>query len=280
MTPVPAAPLPSPPQPQPLPRASLIGPAPSDWPAACGAAMTTRLGGVGVAPFDTLNMKAREGEEADALAVSAHRAGFVATTGARPVWLEQVHGARVVRVSSADLAAGAATPVADASVTTEPGIACTVLVADCLPVLLADRAGRVVGAAHAGWRGLAGGVVEATVDAMRGAVPGLVAGDLVAWLGACIGPDRFEVGDDVRDAFVAAMGEGARARFREAPVRDGVRKWHADLPGLAADRLGALGVAGWTSAAECTVNASSRFFSFRREGRTGRMAAASWIVGR
>jgi hypothetical protein len=242
--------------------------------------MTTRLGGVGAAPYDTLNMKAREGEHADALAVAAHRAGFVASTGARPVWLEQVHGARVVRVSSADLAAGAVAPVADACVTTEPGIACTVLVADCLPVLLADRAGRVVGAAHAGWRGLAGGVVEATVAAMREAVPGLVAGDLVAWLGACIGPGRFEVGEDVLDAFVAATGEGARARFREAPAREGARKWHADLPGLAADRLAALGVGGWSTAGECTVSASSRFFSFRREGRTGRMAAASWIVAR
>jgi len=269
---------PSPGPAAPLPAASLIGPA--HWPAACGAAMTTRLGGQGVAPWDTLNMKARDGEDADAAAVAGHRAAFVASTGARPVWLEQVHGARVARLASADLLPGAPVPVADASITTEPGIACTVLVADCLPVLFADRAGRVVGAAHAGWRGLAGGVVEATVDAMREVVPGLAAPDLVAWLGACIGPERFEVGDDVREAFVASMGAGARARFREAPAREGVRKWWADLPGLAVDRLAALGVAEWSVAGECTVSAASRFFSFRREGRTGRMAAAAWIVTR
>lgn len=261
----------------PLPPEALIRPA--RWPEACGAAMTTSLGGQGAAPYDTLNMKAREGEADDARAVEAHRAAFVASTGARPVWLEQVHGARVARVSSADLRPGAPVPVADASVTTEPGIACTVLVADCLPVLLADCRGRVVGAAHAGWRGLAGGVVEATLDAMRESVPGLVPADVVAWLGACIGPARFEVGDDVRDAFVLAMGEGAQRRFQPAPARDGVRKWLADLPGLAADRLARAGVTEWSVAGECTVDAASRFFSFRREGRTGRMAAAAWIVG-
>jgi YfiH family protein len=261
-----------------LPPESLLRPAPGAWPAGSGAAMTTRRGGEGAAPYDTLNMKARPGEADDAAAVARHVARYAATMGARPVWLHQVHGAHCVRVGVADLAPDAPVHAADASVTTERGIACTVLVADCLPVLFASRDARVVGAAHAGWRGLAAGVLETTLATMHDAA-GVAPGEVVAWLGACIGPERFEVGDDVRDAFTAAMGEGARARFREAPAREGVRKWWADLPGLAEDRLRAAGVTAVSGVGLCTVGDATRFFSYRREGRTGRMAASAWIAG-
>jgi YfiH family protein len=161
---------------------------------------------------------------------------------------------------------------ADASISTAPGVACTVLVADCLPVLFATRDGRAVGAAHAGWRGLAGGVLEATVAALRGAIEA-APGDIVAWLGACIGPDRFEVGADVREAF-----DPDEARhFHAAPARDGRPKWMADLPALALGRLRRLGLDEVSGCGLCTASDASRFFSFRRDGLTGRLAAAAWI---
>jgi hypothetical protein len=147
-----------------------------------------------------------------------------------------------------------------------------VLVADCLPVLFATRDGSAVGAAHAGWRGLAGGVLEATVDAIRAAVP-VVAGDIVAWLGASIGPTKFEVGDDVREAF----HDHEARHFTPAPARGGRRKWLADLPALAEGRLRRLGLADVSGCGLCTVSDASRFFSYRRDGLTGRLAAASWI---
>ena len=157
-------------------------------------------------------------------------------------------------------------------------MACTVQVADCLPVLFAAPGGRAVGAAHAGWRGLAGGVVEATVDAVCAAA-GCSPSDLDAWLGACIGPQHFEVGADVLDAFGALpdnahqSASAARSRFR--PSRPD--KWLADLPRLARDRLAAAGVARISGGSWCTVADASRFFSYRRDGITGRMAAAVWI---
>jgi polyphenol oxidase len=154
-----------------------------------------------------------------------------------------------------------------------------VQVADCLPVLLADRAGRVVGAAHAGWRGLAAGVIEATVQRMQ-EVAGVAPGDLEAWLGACIGPRRFEVGADVLAAFGADPAQ-AGPRFR--PRGDAAAgKWLADLPGLARDRLAAIGVARVAgndgTTAWCTVDNPLRFFSFRRDGVTGRMSACIGLV--
>jgi YfiH family protein len=159
---------------------------------------------------------------------------------------------------------------ADAAITTERGVACTIQVADCLPVLLADRAGRAVGAAHAGWRGLASGVLDATVAALRDAG----AADPIVWLGPCIGPRRFEVGDDVRDAF-----PGNEHRFVPRLRKDGTPGWLADLAGLAEDRLRALGVESITRDGRCTVEEGSRFFSFRRDGVTGRLAAAVWLRG-
>ena len=245
---------------------------PPHWPAGCGALMTTRNGGVSDAPFDSLNLKAQTREPLDAIAVAENRRRFAATLGATPVFLDQVHGTRVVRLTAAHLGPDSPTETADACVTTVPGIACTVMVADCLPVLFATRDGRAVGAAHAGWRGLAAGVLEATVDAIRAAVP-VGAGDIVAWLGASIGPQRFEVGADVPAAFHAHEAR----HFARAPARDGVDKWLADLPALAEGRLRRLGLVDVDGCGLCTVSDASRFFSFRRDRVTGRLAAAAWI---
>ncbi len=245
---------------------------PMHWPAGTGALMTTRRGGTSVAPYDSLNLRAQTADPLDQIAVAENRRRFATTLGATPVFLEQVHGTRVVRLDAAHTHPDAVTERADASITTVPGIACTVLVADCLPVLFATRDGRAVGAAHAGWRGLAGGVLEATVDALRAAVP-VAAGDIVAWLGACIGPQRFEVGADV----LAAFHEAEARHFVSAPARDGAPKWRADLPGLAEGRLRRLGLTEVSSCGLCTASDASRFFSFRRDRVTGRLAAAAWI---
>ena len=247
-----------------------------DWRVAgVGALMTTRSGGVSRAPYATMNVGAAVGD--DTGAVTANRALLGEAMGAAPVFLRQVHGARVVRVDAGDAAPGAPVHEADAVVTREAGVACVVQAADCLPVLLAAPDGRAVGAAHAGWRGLSAGVVEAAVDALCRAGQ-CAPGDVVAWLGACIGPDAFEVGEDVLIAFGTASGhDGARAgRFKAK----GGAKWYADLVGLARDRLVAAGVERVSGGAWCTVTDASRFFSYRRDGVTGRMAAAVWIAAR
>ncbi len=234
-----------------------------------GALMTTRAGGVSKPPFDSLNLGRSAGDEP--AAVDENRRRFEAAIGVPTVYLSQVHGTRVLR-----LPADAPGPhEADAAITTQPCIACSVMVADCLPVLLAAPGGRGVGAAHAGWRGLAAGVLDNTVEALTKAA-GCAPGELVAWLGPCIGPGRFEVGADVLAAFGQSPADpGPRFVFR--PRADGAPRWLADLPGLARDRLAALGVTQVSGGAWCTADDASRFFSFRREGVTGRMAAAVWI---
>ena len=247
-----------------------------DWRVAgVGALMTTRSGGVSRAPYATMNVGAVVGD--DAAAVAANRALLGEAIDAAPVFLRQVHGTRVVRIGRADAAPDAPVHEADAVVTSEAGVACVVQAADCLPVLLAAPEGRAVAAAHAGWRGLSAGVAEAAIDALCEA-GGCVPGDVVAWLGACIGPDAFEVGEDVLAAFGAAAGpEGARSgRFKAK----GGAKWYADLAGLTRDRLAAAGVGRVSGGAWCTVTDASRFFSYRRDGVTGRMAAAVWIAAR
>lgn len=237
-----------------------------------GAAMSTRGGGVSAAPWDSLNLGAGVGDNPQA--VAANRRRFVAALGgARPVWLRQVHGKDVLRLD-------AATPehpdaAADACWTSERGIACIVGAADCLPVLLARSDGAAVGAAHAGWRGLAAGVVEGLVEAIcegSGCRPAV----LCAWLGPCIGPQRFEVGADVLQAFGTQPAPHDLPHFAFRPRADGSARWLADLQGLAAQRLRVMGVADVQATSACTASDASRFFSFRREGRTGRMAAAVW----
>ena len=231
------------------------------------AVMTTRAGGVSAAPYESLNLGIAVDD--DPLAVAANRARLaLALDGARPVYLKQVHGARVVHLTAGD--ADHPPQEADASLTIEPGVACLVQVADCLPVLLAAPDARGVAAAHAGWRGLAGGVVDHTVAALCEAAS-CAASDLSAWLGPCIGPQQFEVGADV----VSAFGGGAGRRFLPRPAA--ADKWLADLPGLARDRLASLGVTNIKGGQWCTVEDASRFFSFRRDRVTGRMAACIWI---
>ena len=245
-----------------------------DWRiAGVGALMTSRAGGVSTGRYASMNLGASVGD--DAGAVAANRARLAEATGVAPVYLRQVHGMRVVRIGAGDAAAGAPVHEADAAVTTEAGVACVVQAADCLPVLLAAPGGRAVAAAHAGWRGLAAGIVEAAVEAV--CVAGKCRpGEVVAWLGACIGPGAFEVGANVVLAFGARpeAESGATGRFKPK----GRAKWLADLPGLARDRLDTAGVAQIGGGAWCTVADSSRFFSFRRDGVTGRMAAAVWIA--
>ena len=236
-----------------------------------GAVMTTRAGGVSGAPFDTMNIRFEVGD--DATAVLHNRALLAEASGAAPVYLNQVHGAVVVRLDQRDRLTGAARHTADASFTAEPGIACTAQVADCLPVLFAAPAGRAVGAAHAGWRGLSLGVLEATVQQLCDAAHCEPA-ELQVWLGACIGPTRFEVGADVLQAFGADPRASDPARF--VPNKPG--KWLANLPQLARDRLHAAGVRAISGGEWCTVNEPSRFFSYRRDGVTGRMVAAVWRV--
>lgn len=246
------------------------------WPAPAGvkALCSTRAGGVSVAPFDSLNVGQHVGDEPAHTA--ENRARFARALGATPVYLNQVHGWAVHQLSAAD--ASATSPaVADAAITTQAGLACTVMVADCLPVLLCSTDGGVVGAAHAGWRGLCGadgfGVLEALHQEAR-ALAGTQARWLV-WLGPCIGPSAFEVGDEVRQAFLGAQ-EHAQDAFK--PLKAG--KWLANLPALAQQRLRALGLEAiygndgrldW-----CTVHNPSRFFSHRRDGVSGRFAAAVW----
>ena len=237
-----------------------------------GALMSTRTGGASVPPWASLNLGDHVGD--DAQAVAANRAAFARAIGATPVFLRQVHGTRLARVGRADTLAGAEAHEADACLTAEPGIACCVLVADCLPILLAAPAGRAVAAAHAGWRGLAAGVAEAALVALC-ETASCDPAEVAAWLGACIGPRRFEVGSDVLEAF----GAEPPGCFAPAPVREGRARWHADLAGLARARLGACGVREITGGAWCTANDAGRFYSFRRDGTTGRMAAAVWIAG-
>jgi YfiH family protein len=256
---------------------------PSDWlvpnwpaPAHVHSVFTTRSGGVSVAPFDAMNLGDHVGD--DPAAVSANRVRLGQACGAQPVYLQQVHGTAVVPLT-APLQASAAAVQADACWTTEPGIACTIMVADCLPVLFTNRNGTVVAGAHAGWRGLVGvdgvGVLETTFQQIAAAKPA-DASEFIAWLGPCIGPARFEVGDEVRAAFVAHSAQ-AEALFKP----HGPGKWLADLPGLARQRLAALGITGVYgndgSPAWCTVDNASRFFSYRRERISGRMAACIWL---
>lgn len=242
-------------------------------PPGVGAAMSLRAGGASTGPWAALNLGVSVGD--DAAAVAANRAAFAAALGARPVWLRQVHGVHVLHLE-ADSAQQPDTP-ADAAWTDVPGVACTVQAADCLPVLLARRDGLAVAAAHAGWRGLAAGVLENTVAALcqgSGARPH----ELQAWLGPCIGPRQFEVGAEVLQAHGRDPASADTPRFVRRPRPDGSLRWLADLQGLAHDRLAATGLTDISAAAACTVEQRSDFFSFRRDGVTGRMAAAIWRV--
>lgn len=232
-----------------------------NWPAPASvhALQTTRLGGCSLPPYDSLNLGIHVGD--DAMRVERNRNLLNDVLPSEPVWLEQVHGTEVVLAE----AAGCRT-VADACISRRKNAVCVVMTADCLPVLLCDRDGTVVGAAHAGWRGLANGVLEATVKAME-AAPDC----LLAWLGPAIGPMAFEVGAEVREVFMRHDPAAASAFTPKA------EKYLADIYQLARQRLQALGITQISGGESCTYTERERFFSYRRDGATGRMATMVWL---
>ncbi len=233
-----------------------------DWPAPAGvrALSTTRSGGVSAPPWQSLNLGDHVGD--DPLAVAANRATLRNELPAEPVWLNQVHGTRCV-----DAARALPGTQADAGFTRQRGVVCAVLTADCLPVLLCDERATVVAIAHAGWRGLAAGVIEATVATM-----GEPGERLMVWLGPAIGAQAFEVGGEVRELFLA---DDAAAADAFVPVAGG--KWLCDIYRLARRRLHALGIRRIAGADFCTLDDAARFFSYRRDGVTGRMASLIWL---
>ena len=247
-----------------------------DWPAPARvrAASTLRTGGVSGAPYDSLNVGAHVGDVSTAVEENRRRVREGLRLPGEPVWLQQVHGVEVAELvvitepcAEASLPAASGTLRADASVTRGPGRVCVIQVADCMPVLFAARDGSAVGAAHAGWRGLAGGVLEETVRHL-----GVPATQLVAWLGPTIGQQHFEVGDEVRAAFVSHDPDAVSAFEPNARGR-----WQCDLYSLARRRLLTLGVSGIYGGGWCTYADAARFFSYRRDGQCGRMAALIWM---
>lgn len=233
-----------------------------DWPAPARvkACITTRNGGISAAPFDRFNLG--EHVEDDPVAVTTNRQRLISQLGCKPAWLRQVHGVTVVPAEPDKLLE------ADASWTATPGVACTVMTADCLPVLFCDRAGSRVAAAHAGWRGLAGGVLEATLDALAVAPE-----EVLVWLGPAIGPHAFEVGAEVREAFMAVHPQAAEAFA--VSVNPG--RYMADIYRLAGIRLAARGVTAVYGGGFCTYS-DPRFYSYRRAARTGRFASLIWLA--
>lgn len=236
------------------------------WPAPPNvrAVSTTRLGGHSRPPHDGFNLASHVGDSP--VAVHANRRWLRETLKlpAEPVWLRQIHGSRVVPAGAEQ-----AEPEADASYTDQRGVVCAVLTADCLPLLVCDRLGTRVAAAHVGWRGLAAGIIEATVQTLDAA-----GNELLAWLGPAIGPNAFEVGDEVRRTFIAHERR-ASAAFRRAPSG----RWLADIFELARQRLAKQGVAEVFGGDQCTVSDAGRYFSYRRDGTTGRMASLIWLDG-
>jgi YfiH family protein len=235
-----------------------------DWPApACvHAVTTTRQGGVSQGVFSSMNPADHVGDDPQAVAANRVRLQQLLALPARPVWLQQVHGISVVNAASVN-----GTPQADAAFACRPGVVCAVLTADCLPLLLCDRAGECVAAVHAGWRGLAAGVIEQAVEAL--CRPG---GQLLAWLGPAISPVVYTVGGEVRDTF---MAYDRRAETAFTPGADGT--WGADLYRLARQRLEDCGVENVYGGGYCSYGEPERFFSYRRDGTCGRMASLIWL---
>ena len=257
-----------------------------DWPEApanIGFLCTTRRGGVSPDPYGDgqggggLNLGTHVGDTA--VFVATNRAILLGKLPSAPAWLSQVHGAGVVR---ADRMPRGEAPSADASIARTPGAVCAIQTADCLPVLFTNRAGTVVGAAHAGWRGMAGGVLEATIAAMRAEIAGEPGDEIIAWLGPAIGPQEFEVGEDVLTAFCASAaakggqgGDAVRSAFQPRDGKPG--KYLADIYALARLVLGQAGVASVAGGDRCTVTEAETFYSYRRDQVTGRQASLIWI---
>jgi hypothetical protein len=226
------------------------------------ALQTTRHGGVSAPPYDTFNLGLHVGD--DPVRVNRNRQLLAPFMPSEPVWLEQVHS---TAVASAD--AAACLVQADACIARMRGSVCVVMTADCLPVLLCDEDGTVVGAVHAGWKGLAAGVIEATVAAMQ-----VEPHKLMAWLGPAIGQEAFEVGAEVRAAFIAHHAQAAEAFIAHGDQA----KYKADIYLLARQRLNSLGLTNVSGGNHCTYHQNDKFFSYRRDGVTGRMGTFIWLA--
>jgi len=246
-------------------RGDAVRPIIPEWPAPdrVRAASTTRAGGNSAGPWATLNLAGHVADERAVVARNRARLRDALELPQEPQWLSQRHGARVV-----DAGARAIEAPADGSIARERGVVCAVLAADCMPVLLCDRGATVVAALHAGWRGIAAGIVEAGVRA-TGATPG----ELLAWLGPAIGPERYEVGPEVRDAILAGDPKASGAFFRAGRAD----RWQANLERIIRGRLAQCGVASVHGGIWCTASDPGRFFSHRRDGVTGRMATLIWL---
>lgn len=235
---------------------------------------TTRTGGVSKPPFNTLNLGLYAGD--DPADVLQNRAIIRSNLPAEPIWLRQIHGVTVSTPTSRS-ALGIGPFESDASVTNIPNEALAILTADCMPVLFSSKCGDVIGAAHAGWRGLSGGVLENTLKEMLALSPGLSPKDIVAWLGPAIGTTVFEVGEDVLQAFAPQGQTIIREAFK--PIAQSPGKYLADLYLLAQDRLRSFGIGHIDGGGFCTYHDEERFFSYRRDKTTGRFASFIWISG-
>lgn len=247
-----------------------------DWPAPAGvqAASTTRQGGVSLPPFHSFNLGGHVGDAPADVAANRQQLRETLSLPAEPYWLNQIHGTAVANLDGGPIPLSKAVPEADASITTVKDTVCAVLTADCLPVLFCDQAGTQVAAAHAGWRGLAAGVLETTVNSFTAAPE-----EIMVWMGPAIGPQAFEVGDEVRQAFVEFDSAAAEA-FVGVHSEDNEKKWTADVYQLARQRLAAVGVNAVYGGGRCTFSEADEFYSFRRDGKTGRMASLVWVEGR
>ena len=252
-------------EPRPVP---FLGPSPA-WPAGVRAVATTRVGGLGTGPWATLGLSAGGGDDPAIVDANRARLARLLALPASPLWLRQVHGTQVIHADA--WAGGDAAPQADGAWTQAPDTVCAVLTADCLPVVLAANDGSAVAVVHAGWKGLAAGVIESGLECLPMPPDGVQ-----AWLGPAIGPRAFEVGPEVREAFVSRDPEHGEA-FR----RGQGDRWWADLYALARRRLRRAGVTRISGGGWCTYGEPERFFSHRRDqGRTGRMATLAWLHSR
>lgn len=244
-----------------------------DWPAPAHvhALVTTRRGGVSLPPYDSLNLGDHVSDDPVAVQTNRDRLEAALATLApaeAPLWLRQVHGTRIVEAPQDAQVRRGTIPEADAAMTTHPGIPLTVMTADCLPAFFTDRQGSRIAVAHAGWRGLCDGILEKTSEHFS------ASDDVLVWLGPAIGPTTFEVGDEVRAAFMAHDPQ-AREAFVPIPGRSG--HWFGDLYQLARQRLARVGVTAVSGGGRDTLREQDDFFSFRRDARTGRMASVIWL---
>lgn len=236
-----------------------------EWPIpqGVGACSSTRIGGVSLSPYDSLNLGAHCGDNVEHVEENRHLFYAAAGLPSQPVWLEQVHGTAVLKLTGVPYASKRA----DASWSDTPGSVCAVMTADCLPVLFCNKNGTEIAAAHAGWRGLCEGVLEETVACFKDRPE-----NIIAWLGPAIGPSAFEVGPEVREAFVAKDAQ-ADVAFRPAG-----EKYYADIYTLACQRLANVGIEQVYGGDRCTHTESGDFFSYRRDKTTGRMASFIWLI--